>query len=237
MTPGERVLSVAASQIGYHEEKNHRNKYGAWYGLDGVAWCMEFVQWCYDKADIPLPFKTASCGELLRWYRKHQPECVGATPVPGCIVIFDFPRTAYDTDHTGIFEGMGRETITTVDGNTTGGAGSDANGGWVERRTRALSYANPVFIIPHELEEDDMDIDKLINSLTTEQALALGGKIEAARATLPPSSYAASACKKAIRSGLFTDGNKDGSLDRPRCTLTREDFAVVLDREGELEGR
>lgn len=146
---GEDVLAVAEGEIGYREGKNHRNKYGAWFGMDGVAWCMEFVQWCYHEAGGDLPYKTASCGELLRWYQKHRPECIAKEPVPGCIVIFDFPRTPYDTDHTGIFERMDRETITTIDGNTSNG--SDSNGGWVERRTRRLGYANPVFIVPREL--------------------------------------------------------------------------------------
>ena len=230
----EEIIAVAGREIGYHEGKNKSNKYGEWYGMNHVPWCMEFVQWVYDQAGAPLPCKTASCGELLRWYKKNQPECVGKTPIPGCIVIFDFPRTAYDTDHTGIFEGMGKLSITTIDGNTSNE--SEGNGGWVERRTRKLSYANPVFIVPRELEEG-MDIDKLINDLTTEQALALGEKIEAARATLAPSKYAAEACRRAVKSGLFSDGDKNGSLDRPRCTLTREDFAVVLDRDGQLEGR
>ena len=233
---GADILAVAAREIGYHESAGKRNKYGEWYGLDGVAWCMEFVQWVYHEAGFDLPFKTASCGELLRWYRVNQPECITKEPVPGCIVIFDFPKTKYTTDHTGLFVKCDGYKITTIDGNTSGG--NDANGGWVQQKSRTLGYANPTYIVPRGLEtEETMDIDKLINSLTTAQALALGDKIEAARATLPPSDYAAGACRKSVKSGLFSDGNKDGSLDRPRCPLTREDFAVVLDRQGELEGR
>jgi len=125
--------------------------------MDGVAWCMEFVQWVYAQAGAPLPYKTASCGSLLDWYRKHRPECIVRSPIPGCIVIFDFPGTRYATDHTGIFVEKSATHITTIDGNTSGG--SDANGGWVERRTRSLGYAGATYIKPRELvsggEEDE----------------------------------------------------------------------------------
>ncbi|MBQ1241838.1 MAG: CHAP domain-containing protein [Oscillospiraceae bacterium] len=209
MTLGDRVLVIASSQVGYHESAGHRNKYGAWYGLDGVAWCMEFVQWCYHEAGADLPFKTASCGELLRWYRKNQPECVSATPVPGSIVIFDFPRTAYDTDHTGIFEGMGRETITTVDGNTSNG--NDSNGGWVERRTRALSYANPVFIVPRGIDKEDDDVKRY-------QTL---DEIKAAEP------WAAPTVEKLLKKGYLTGDGK--SLDLTRDMLR---LLVINDRAG-----
>lgn len=210
MTLGDRVLAVAAGEIGYHEGKNKHNKYGEWFGMDGVAWCMEFVQWCYHEADFDLPFRTASCGELLRWYRKHQPECVGATPVPGCIVIFDFPRTAYDTDHTGIFEGMGALNITTVDGNTSNG--NDSNGGWVERRTRKLSYANPVFIVPLGLtEKEDCDVKRYQT-------------IEEIKAECP---WAAPTVEKLLRNGYLTGDGK--SLDLTRDMLR---LLVINDRAG-----
>lgn len=150
------ILSTAAREIGYHEGKGKHNKFGEWYGMDGVAWCMEFVQWVYHQSGLDLPFKTASCGDLLRWYVQNQPECVTDKPVPGCVVIFDFPKTPYKTDHTGIFVQLDGDRIVTIDGNTSGG--SNSNGGWVQQRTRTLEYANPVFIVPKcltDYEEED----------------------------------------------------------------------------------
>lgn len=152
MATSEEVLAVAAGELGYRESAGGRNKYGAWYGMDGVAWCMQFVQWVYAHAGAPLPFKTPSCGGLLRWYRRNQPACVAREGVPGCIVIFNFPGTKHDTDHTGLFVSETATHITTIDGNTSGE--NDANGGCVRRRTRRLSYANPTYIIPLELEEN-----------------------------------------------------------------------------------
>ena len=157
MTNGEKILQIAAREIGYHEGTNKHNKYGEWYGMDNVAWCMEFVQWVYHEAEFDLPYKTASCGELLSWYQKNQPECVVSDPVPGCVVIFDFPNTGYVTDHTGLFVRLENSRITTIDGNTSGG--SDGNGGWVQQRTRKLSYANPVYIVPRGLTKEMEDND------------------------------------------------------------------------------
>ena len=153
MPMSDTILSAASREIGYREGKNKHNKFGEWFGMDGVAWCMEFVQWVYAQSGAPLPYKTASCGELLRWYRKNQPECVTETPVPGCIVIFDFPGTKYSTDHTGIFVRFDGRKITTIDGNTSNG--NESNGGWVQQRTRSVLYAHPVYIVPRELSATD----------------------------------------------------------------------------------
>ena len=83
--------------------------------------------------------------------------------------------------------------------------------------------------------DEVIDWNKAISELTDDQAIELDKRIQSAKATLPPSKYAVETCKKAIASGLFTDGNGDGSLDKPRCALTREEFATVLDRQGELD--
>lgn len=154
MVTGRDILAAASREIGYHEGKGKLNKYGEWFGMNGVAWCMEFVQWVYHECGVDLPHKTPSCGSLLGWYRKHQPECISKEPVPGCIVIFDFPSTQYTTDHTGLFVRKTDLRITTIDGNTSNG--NDSNGGWVQQRTRSLGYANPTYIIPRELEVDEV---------------------------------------------------------------------------------
>ena len=157
MATGKDVLTAALSQLGTKESpaNSNRVKYNTWYygkEVSGSAypWCMAFVQWCYQRAGAPLPFKTASCGALLRWYREHRPECIVKEPRAGDIVIFDFPGGAA-TDHTGIFERARGDTVTTIDGNT--GTTNDANGGAVMRRTRSKSLV-AAYIRPRELEDD-----------------------------------------------------------------------------------
>lgn len=174
MATGKDVLALAIKDIGITENPPNSNnvKFNDWYYGhsvygSGYAWCLCAVQYWYAKAGAKLPFTTASCGALLRWYNSHQPECIVKNPQPGDIVIFDLPNTSSKTDHTGIFERLDGDYVTTVDGNT--GTTNDANGGAVMRRTRNVKYV-AAYIHPKEIsEEDDMDIDKFIDSITSEQ--------------------------------------------------------------------
>ncbi len=59
-------------------------------------------------------------------------------------------------------------------------------------------------------------------------------RYEAELGALPASAYAEDSARKAIASGVFADGDGDGSLDRPRSKLTRQELAVLFDRLGLL---
>lgn len=48
-------MKVAASQLGYHEGPNNKNKYGKHYHLDNEPWCCLFGSWCCEKAGYPIP--------------------------------------------------------------------------------------------------------------------------------------------------------------------------------------
>lgn len=238
----KQILELAKSQIGIKENPRNSNnvKYNTWYYGKPVSgpqypWCMAFVQWVYTHANAKLPFKTPSCSGLLNWYKRNQPECIVKNPVPGCIVIFDFPNTKYKTDHTGIFVSKNSKTLTTIDGNTS--VGNDSNGGEVMARTRDLSnvYA---YIVPRELkwkdDEIDMKKEEFLASLTEDDCAEIYSKAMKKISSEEPSEYAVESCKKAVSSGLFTDGDKDGSLDSPKAPVKRQELATVLDRAGLL---
>lgn len=213
MDKNKEILAIATREIGYHESAGKHNKYGEWFGLDNVAWCMEFVQWVYDQAGIPLPYKTPSCGSLLNWYKNNQPDCISKAPVEGCIVIFDFPSTQYSTDHTGIFVRKTDMKITTIDGNTSGG--NDSNGGWVQQRTRSLSYANPTYIIPKGLE-NDMDVSEL----TLEDCYEILLKANEYAASLATPEWMKDELAEAVKDGI-TDGT------RPLAMCMRGEAALM----------
>ena len=223
MTKGEKLLAVAAKEIGYHEGTGKRNKYGAFYKCDGMAWCMFFVQWCYEQAGMKLPRMTGSCGDLLRWYRANQPECVTDKPVPGCIVIFDFPGGAA-TDHTGLFVSRTDKTITSIDGNTSGT--SQSNGGYVRQRLRNLDYARPIYIVPRELKEDAKerfaDVGK--TSEKEEQMEKRYNKLEEIQKELP---WAAPTVEKMLDKGIMQ--GRDTGLDLSEDMLR---LLVFTDRAG-----
>ena len=132
------VLKIAAGQLGTTESPagSNRTKYGKWIGMDGQPWCMAFVQWCFDKAGVPLPLRTASCGALMNAAKKSG-QWVTKDYRSGDVVIYDFPGGAA-TDHTGIVEKVTQTGVVAIEGNTSE-AGSQSNGGMVCRKTRPYS--------------------------------------------------------------------------------------------------
>lgn len=171
-------LEIARGELGRTESPagSNRTKYGKWYGLDGQPWCMMFVQWCFAQAGRPLPHRTASCSDLLSWYRKYQPERIVTAPRPRDIVIYTF-------GHTGILESAAASSVTVVEGNTSPGeAGSQDNGGGVYRRTRSKALVK-AYIRPFDkYEEDTMtgkEIYDALNSYLKTQSMPADAKIRA----------------------------------------------------------
>lgn len=61
-------VAVARSQVGYKESSGNINKYGAWAGHNGVAWCVYFVCWCADQSSAPIPTGYGYVGAMTRYY-------------------------------------------------------------------------------------------------------------------------------------------------------------------------
>lgn len=83
-----------------------------------------------------------------------------------------------------------------------------------------------------EKEEENMNIDDFIKNLTDKQAFEILNKANQYLSKLPPDNYAVDACKKGIKKGIFSDGNKDGMIDNPKSFLRRQELAVILSRLG-----
>jgi peptidoglycan hydrolase-like protein with peptidoglycan-binding domain len=148
VTAVEQLLGVARSQIGTVEAGDGSNPYGRAYGMDRVAWCAEFVWWCFTTAGLgSLIPKTAYTPTFFGWFEQH-----GQAPndlAPGDVIFFDWGLGGLVTpgregliDHVGIVEARlpdGR--VQTIEGNTTPptGTGNQGHGGGVWRRARAMS--------------------------------------------------------------------------------------------------
>lgn len=86
--------------------------------------------------------KTASCPAFGDWAIANKlniPKSKWSSVKKGDVVLFDFNGNG-DSDHVGIVESVGKNTVTTIEGNT--GNGSDTNGDGVYRRTRSKSVVN-----------------------------------------------------------------------------------------------
>lgn len=223
MMHAERLLELARSQIGVKESPAGSNsvKYNTWYygrKVSGSAypWCMAFDQWLFDQIGHPLPYKTASCGALLRWYKKNDPACIVTIPAPGDITIFDLPG-GKDTDHTGILESIVGDNVVTIDGNT--GTTNDANGGAVMRRTRHIKYVK-AFIRPRCLWEDD-------DTMTGEEIYTA---LQEYLATQEIPEWAMAEYKAAVEAGI-TDGTT------PCALIPRYQAAIMALRAAKNGGK
>ena len=97
------IVDVAIGELGYKEQGNNRTKYGAWYGMNGAAWCHMFVSWCAYKAGVSVSIvpKTASTSAGMAWFKKKGLFRYKGryTPKRGDIVYFKTNRS-----HVGIVE-------------------------------------------------------------------------------------------------------------------------------------
>ena len=135
MTYAERLVAVAASQVGYREvsenfilDSDHNPQgwsyYGSWYGMPYEEWCVMFVMYCLDKAGM-----RGVLGQYANNYRWKQ--YLGSTyiddedeyiPEAGDIIFFHHDRVSDDPNfpnHVGIVTDYDadKNRIYTVEGN------------------------------------------------------------------------------------------------------------------------
>lgn len=156
MTKSSDVVKVAVSQIGYKESpaNSNKTKYGKWFGMNGVPWCAEFLDWCFEKAGAGSLFPhnpsaayaqdeiVSSCKGTWVMKKNTSRSIRRAYLVqakPGDVVTFDFGKMDAYRRHIGIVEKVSGSNIITVEGNTSK-SGSQSNGGMVCRQTRPYTY-------------------------------------------------------------------------------------------------
>jgi peptidoglycan hydrolase-like protein with peptidoglycan-binding domain len=152
ITTAQKVLGIAAREIGYHEspKKSNNNKFGIWYGTNYQPWCAMFVSYCFYNAGLPLPATTpkgfAFCPFGVNWFKNkgwwHK------TPQVGDVVFYDWGGDGV-ANHVGIVEKVNSDgSIVAIEGNTSDGVG-DSNGGEVCRKPQKkgviLGYGRPPY--------------------------------------------------------------------------------------------
>jgi len=113
------LVSVAQSQVGYHEGAGNDTKYGDWYGLPGCEWCAMFVSWCANQAGIPTDTvpKGSYTPDIYDWYAAKNAEVNYNQAQPGDTILF-YRNSAGRIRHIGLVEkGDGNGGITTIEGN------------------------------------------------------------------------------------------------------------------------
>lgn len=158
-----KVIKLARGELGNTEEPAGSNltKYGFWYGVNGVPWCVIFLCWLFNQAGERMAFfgggKTASCSVLLRWYREQGLTVPVQQAKPGDIAIYNFSGTI-EPEHCGLITDVKMAistiaSIKSIEGNTTTSNGSESNGGCVAEKTRFTK--NIVAVCRPQYKPDD----------------------------------------------------------------------------------
>lgn len=141
----QRVLRIARAEVGYQESPagSNRTKYGAWYGLDGSAWCAQFVSWVFDQAGMRLPASTSKgfgyTPAGAAWFRSiGRWADATVTPLPGWVPFYDFPGDGVDRiSHVGIVDTPRAGGCRAIEGNTDEAGGRTGGKVMLKDRTAA----------------------------------------------------------------------------------------------------
>lgn len=164
----DKVIAVAQKEVGYLEKKTGDLKYlydkkanagyanYTKYGYEmhriypsvmdfPAAWCDAFVDWCFYKAYGITTAKSLLGGNFddytvasAQMYKKK-----GALhtdgPKAGDQIFYSKTGSVSGIYHTGLIESVSGDTITTIEGNTSGKSGIEPNGGGVFQKKRSMS--------------------------------------------------------------------------------------------------
>lgn len=116
-------VATAKGEIGTTEDPigSNQQKYGAWFGSNGVAWCAIFVSWCASQADAPsdvMPHSFAAVGEFYEWFQRRglfRAKSSGYIPQPGDLMI----QKSAGASHIGIVESADESGFKAIEGNSS----------------------------------------------------------------------------------------------------------------------
>lgn len=142
------LVDIATKEIGYTEGKNNANKYSAALGRPAESWCADFVVWCMKQSGHESAIlNSPSVIQITNWAKAKGLVVKPSEAQAGDIIAFDF-------DHLGSPEHIGivakpydkvKNSVETIEGNTSAANGSQSNGDCVARKVRGLPYIYQVF--------------------------------------------------------------------------------------------
>jgi len=183
MSDIKKLTAWHRAQLGTAESPagSNRTRYGALYGVNGVAWCCQYI-WAgfYECGLAPLFYgggKVASCTALMKWAKSVGHWVTGGYR-EGDIILYDFSGTAATAEHVGYCTGTENGAVIAIEGNTSLSAeGSQTNGGTVAEKKRPLSKVLGAF--RPEYREGKMTqaeframMDKYLKELAAEEPAA-----------------------------------------------------------------
>lgn len=153
------AIEIAKAEIGYVETPDNITKYGEAMKANGLPWCGSFCNWVLKEAGVRVHsvVSTVKGAQVFqdsgRWSQ---------TPKLGDLAFMDFPNDSVDRiSHVGIVVNIKGNTVTTIEGNTSG-SGSQRNGGMVMVKERTIGkevvgFGSPKYV-PYKGEYPTVEI-------------------------------------------------------------------------------
>jgi hypothetical protein len=137
----DAMMDLVAKQVGYVEGRGNITKYGAWYPLQGGAWCAMGLSWCAEFSGNRDAFPKHAYTPIGAAWGKANGRWHTTSPRRGDLAYFWSP-TKKRIAHVGIVTGVRADgSVETIEFNTSGPGGSQDNGGMVLRKVRAAAAA------------------------------------------------------------------------------------------------
>jgi hypothetical protein len=221
----------AAARVTEYPPGSNRVKYwsAVYPSWQGSPWCLAFN--IAGLRDVGFGKDAApdiySCTDFRAWAQKNKTWVATKDIRPGDVVLFDFDNKPDRLEHVGgcVSVNAAEKTAVCIEGNTAyDEKGSQANGGCVARKTRALSLIVGAYRPPYKIEEDDI--------VTQDQFEAMYKTMISKTHGDEHSTWADTAVEKAVNSGAFVGNNGNYEWKDP---ITREEIAIVMDRLGLFE--
>lgn len=132
------VLAAALSQNGY-AGTSRSSKFNTWINSTGQPWCSAFISWAGEAAGSDAIPKHARLYQLMRDLQANAPERFSTKPKRGALVFFDNDDDGVrEPTHIGIVLRVRKNSIVTVEGNTSNPATRSGRG--VYKKVRSKSH-------------------------------------------------------------------------------------------------
>ena len=262
MTAIERVIEIAAAEIGYLEKASNAqlddktaNAGSANYtkyarDLDeldfyngkknGYAWCAVFVDWCFVQAfgmETALKMTNQPQGGLgaSATYSARYYKNNGQfydSPQPGDQIFFTNDGGS-TFNHTGLVTKVEAGKVHTIEGNTSSESGVVANGGAVRDKSYSLTYSK----IGGYGRPDYSMIQEDDDDMDVTRFKELWNEMRSELQDNDAGDWSQEAREWAVNNGII-QGGSDGEFNGMwQDMLTREQMAVVLYRFAQLMGK
>lgn len=263
MSAVEKLLSVAAAEIGYLEKQsssqlddktanagyNNYTKYardldalGVYnFPKNGYEWCDMFVDWCFVQA-FGLDAAWRMTGQAMRGagagctYSAQYYQRMGrfSRNDPKPGDQIFFTQDGCKTScHTGIVEKIEGGRVFTIEGNTSSASGVVANGGTVARKSYALGST---YIYGYGRPDWTVIGEQGDEDMDVEKFKELWAEMRKELQDNDAAEYSAAARKWAVENGIIAGGSDAGFNGMWQDILTREQMVTVLYRFAKLMG-